>query len=93
MGHHCNTSIAACKNADFPIKSLCRGIINSTLVPLQLLQKEIELKESDADEFDMDEYDDIFSSPLLDECLQHATLIATLAERFKLTSFKLFKGR
>lgn len=54
----------------------------------------MELKESDAsspDEFDMDEYDDIFSSPLLDECLQHATLIATLAECFKLTSFKPFQ--
>ena len=54
----------------------------------------MELKESDAsspDEFDMDEYDDIFSSPLLDECLQHATFIATLAECFKLTSFKPFQ--
>ena len=84
MGHHCNTSIAACKNAQFPIKSLGRGIIISTLVPLQ--QKEMELKEGDAGS--PDEFDDIFTSPSLDECLQHATLIATLTEHFKLTSVK-----
>ena len=35
--------------------------------------------------------DDLFSSPSLDEALQHVTLIATLAERFKLTSFKPFQ--
>ena len=39
----------------------------------------------------MDKYDDIFNSPSLDESLQHATLVATLAERFKLTSFKHFQ--
>ena len=54
----------------------------------------MELGNSDAsspDEFDMDVYGDLFSSPSVDEALQHATLIATLAERFKLTSFKPFQ--
>ena len=38
-----------------------------------------------------DGYDDIFSSPSLNDSLQNATLIATLAEKFKLTSFKPFQ--
>ena len=43
-------------------------------------------------EFEFDDGDDaIFSSPSLDDSLQNATLIATLAERFKLTSFKPFQ--
>ena len=44
----------------------------------------MELKEGDTGS--PDEFDDIFSSPSLDECLHHATLIATLTEHFKLTS-------
>ena len=40
----------------------------------------------------MDEiYDEIFGSPSLDDTLQNATLIATLAEKFRLTSFKPFQ--
>ena len=40
----------------------------------------------------MDEsYDDIFNSPSAEDSFQYATLIATLAERFSLTSFKPFQ--
>lgn len=35
-----------------------------------------------------DEYDDIFNSTSAEDSFQHATLIATLAERFSLTAFK-----
>ena len=38
----------------------------------------------------MDEYDQIFSSAT-DEMIEHATFVATLAEKFKLTSFKPFQ--
>ena len=38
----------------------------------------------------MDEYDQIFSSAT-DEMIENATFIATLAEKFKLTSFKPFQ--
>ena len=57
-----------------------------------ILQKESENKGS-IEEFDIDdpEYDGLFNSPSLDESLQHATLIATLAEKFHLTSFKPFQ--
>ena len=78
----------------FLLKASAEVLLIAPLFPVQLLQKEIELGNSDAsspDEFDMDEYDDLFSSPSLDEALQHATLIATLAECFKLTSFKPFQ--
>ena len=48
--------------------------------------------ESQNSQFEFDDRDDaIFSSPSLDDSLQNATLIATLAERFKLTSFKRFQ--
>ena len=48
--------------------------------------------ESDDSQYSMDDrYDDIFNSSSLDDTLQHATLIATLAERFGLTSFKPFQ--
>lgn len=48
--------------------------------------------ESDQQQYSFDDgYDDIFNSPSLDDSLQHATLIATLAERFGLTSFKPFQ--
>ena len=47
---------------------------------------------SDDDPYSMDdEYDDIFNSPSLEESFQQASLIATLAERFQLTSFKPFQ--
>ena len=38
-----------------------------------------------------DEYDDIFCSSQMNQSVQIATLIATLAERFQLTSFKPFQ--
>ena len=38
----------------------------------------------------MDEYDEIFSSAT-DEMIEHATFVATLAEKFNLTSFKPFQ--
>ena len=38
----------------------------------------------------MDEYDQIFSSAT-DEMIEHATFVVTLAENFKLTSFKPFQ--
>lgn len=38
-----------------------------------------------------DDYDDIFNSSSAEDSFQYATLIATLAERFKLTSFKPFQ--
>ena len=38
-------------------------------------------------EDEYDEYDDIFNSSSAEELFHHATLIATLAERFYLTSF------
>ena len=38
----------------------------------------------------MNEYDQIFSSAT-DEMIEHATFVATLAEKFKLTSFKPFQ--
>ena len=44
------------------------------------------------DEYGMDdEYDDIFNSSSAEDSFQHATLVATLAEKFTLTSFKLFQ--
>jgi len=43
------------------------------------------------DDYGMDDYDDIFNSPSVEESFQHATLIATLAEKFGLTSFKPFQ--
>ena len=44
------------------------------------------------DELGRDEsYDDIFNSPSAEDSFQHTTLIATLAERFSLTSFKPFQ--
>ena len=79
---------------NFLLKACAEVLLLTPLFPVLLLQKEMELGNSDAsspDEFDMDEYDDLFSSPSVDEALQHATLIATLAERFKLTSFKPFQ--
>ena len=46
------------------------------------------------DEYSMDdEYDDIFNSSSAEDSFQHATLIATLAEKFNLTSFKPFQRR
>ena len=39
----------------------------------------------------MDDYDDIFNSPSVEESFQQATLIATLAEKFGMTSFKPFQ--
>jgi len=44
------------------------------------------------DDYGMDDYDDIFNSPSVEESFQHATLIATLAEKFGLTSFKPFQN-
>ena len=38
-----------------------------------------------------DGYDDIFNSSSADDSFEHATLIATLAERFSLTAFKPFQ--
>ena len=79
---------------NFLLKACAEVLLLTPLFPVQLLQKEMELGNSDTsspDEFDMDEYDDLFSSPSVDEALQHATLIATLTERFKLTSFKPFQ--
>ena len=38
-----------------------------------------------------DEYDDIFNSSSAEDSFQHATLVATLAEKFTLTSFKPFQ--
>ena len=38
-----------------------------------------------------DDYDEIFNSPSLDESFKHATVIATLAEKFNLTSLKPFQ--
>ena len=38
-----------------------------------------------------DGYDDIFNSSSAEDSFEHATLIATLAERFSLTSFKPFQ--
>ena len=38
-----------------------------------------------------DEYDDIFNLSSAEDSFQHATLIATLAERFSLTAFKPFQ--
>ena len=44
------------------------------------------------DQYSMDDgYDDIFSSSSAEDSFQYATLIATLAERFNLTSFKPFQ--
>ena len=44
------------------------------------------------DEYSMDDdYDDLFSSSSAEDSFQNATLIATLAERFNLTSFKPFQ--
>ena len=40
-----------------------------------------------------DEYDDIFNSTSAEDSFQHATLIATLAERFSLTAFKPFQKK
>ena len=52
----------------------------------------MECQDSDNDPFSFnDGYDDIFSLPSLDDSLQNATLIATQAEQFKLTSFKPFQ--
>ncbi len=42
-------------------------------------------------DLDDDGYDDIFNSSSAEDSFQHATLIATLAERFNLTSFKPFQ--
>ena len=42
-------------------------------------------------EDEYDKYDDKFNSSSAEESFQHATLIATLAERFSLTSFKPFQ--
>lgn len=49
--------------------------------------------ECEDSQFEFDDGDDatIFTSPSLDDSLQNATMIATLAERFKLTSFKPFQ--
>ena len=41
----------------------------------------------DQDDYGMDDYDDIFNSPSVEESFQQATLIATLAEKFGMTSF------
>ncbi len=38
-----------------------------------------------------DEFDDIFTSSAAEDSFQHATLIATLAEKFHLTAFKKFQ--
>ena len=57
-------------------------------------QSAIEVSEATGDhnDYSMDEsYDEIFGSPSLDDTLQNATLIATLAEKFRLTSFKPFQ--
>ena len=45
---------------------------------------------SDTNLENMDEYDEIFSSAT-DEMIEHATFVATLAEKFNLTSFKPFQ--
>lgn len=46
----------------------------------------------DQDEYGMDDdYDDIFNSSSAEDSFQHVTLVATLAERFHLTSFKPFQ--
>ena len=45
----------------------------------------------DQDDYGMDDYDDIFNSPSVEESFQQATLIATLAEKFGMTSFKPFQ--
>ena len=38
-----------------------------------------------------DDYDEIFNSPSLGESFKHATVIATLAEKFNLTLLKPFQ--
>jgi len=43
------------------------------------------------DDYGVDDYDDIFNSPSVEESFQHATLITTLAKKFRLTSFKPFQ--
>ena len=45
----------------------------------------------DQDDYGMDDYDDIFNSPSVEESFQQATFIATLAEKFGMTSFKPFQ--
>ena len=45
----------------------------------------------DQDDYGMDDYDDIFNSLSVEESFQQATLIATLAEKFGMTSFKPFQ--
>lgn len=57
-----------------------------------LLQEQLQSSElmNDTSTMIMDEYDNIFSSAT-DEIIENATLIATLAERFKLTAFKPFQ--
>ena len=43
----------------------------------------------DQDDFSMDDgYDDNYNLSSAEDSFQHATLVATLAERFNLTSFK-----
>lgn len=64
-------------------------------LPFQIQTKQPEsafaMSES-ADDYGMDDgYDEIFNSPSLDDSFQHATLIATLAERFGITSFRPYQ--
>ena len=47
--------------------------------------------QTENDEYDINDDDDIFMSPSMDESLKHATLIATLAEKFNLTTLKPFQ--
>lgn len=47
---------------------------------------------SDENQHTLDDgYDDIYNSPSMDDSFQNATLIATLTEKFRLTSFKPFQ--
>lgn len=54
---------------------------------LKELQIPEQIDSSDTTSESIDEYDKIFSSAT-DEMIEHATFVATLAEKFKLTSFK-----
>ena len=57
-----------------------------------MLQEDYTTVPGKKDEYDIDdENDDIFMSPSMDESLKHATLIATLAEKFSFTSLKPFQ--
>ena len=51
-------------------------------------KSKIEVSEAALDD---DEFDDVFNSSAAEDSFQHATKIATLAEKFCLTSFKKFQ--